>query len=366
VKLLCFSDIHLTNRNSKFKKTGGVSDLLLRQEKYIDHIVELADEKQVDAILFLGDWTDYPTLDPVTLTYSNRLVKHLTDHSDYSGCPVIFIEGNHCISDRGNKFTVVGATNELINHDSNTSFVYQPDFVSVGDVCFHCFPYSSDYPNLEAAIAATNDDLPVAALNIMLFHFPTVNAVLDNGLQSKKGVNLSAEITDNFDLIIGGDFHYHQQLINNENAYYVGAPFSLRFGEHCDRGTVIFDIDVETKEYELEFISNPHQFPIRKATYDEVMGMTDEELMNGVYRVLDLTDAQYLKLAALQEKCYKLDISRPKIKKHIEEKVGFSGVTNSSRDVLLVQSRLETTELNDTAKENVTKLFETIKGEIDE
>lgn len=361
MKLLCFSDLHLTNRNPKFKLSGGVSDLLLRQEKFVEWIVE--ESKNYDAIFFLGDWSDYATLDPVTQTYSNRLI-HKLGKADK---PVIFLEGNHCISDTKNQFTVLGAAAEFDFKQSEMYFITQNDVIDlkIGKeaVRLYCAPYRSDYRDIEyeiskASVKAAEEDF----LSILIFHFPSSNAVLDNGLESGKGVNLSAEITEGFDICIGGDFHKHQQLVNNDKAWYTGAPFDLNFGDHED-GRGAMSVELKDGEWIVEQIPQPHIFPILKIPADEILKLTEEELQNGVYKVSgEVTTEQRVQLQQLRKIAYKLDIGKPKLKNDsVAKDVEYMSVVSQKNDLRILQIRVSSDEYGAEEKQNILELFQDVE-----
>ncbi len=312
IKLLCFSDLHLTNRNPKFKITNGISDLLTRQSQFVHWLVDKYHEEEYDFLLFLGDWTDYPTLDPVTQTVSSELLARIIAETN-----CVLIEGNHCISDTKGLHTVLGAVKpyiEMLHEDESDNILVTSNsqiLSSDGMVAFHCFPYASNFPKLEAAIARANEELDTDIYNIMLFHFPTTNAVLDNQLQSKKGVALLDEIICNFDIVIGGDFHRPQQLLGAENAFYVGAPFDFNYGDHVEeRGAMSVEFDDEG-DIIVDMIENPFRPHIRKITAEEAIKLTKQELENNVYRVVgeDVDPDIRAQLQEMRETAYRMDLS---------------------------------------------------------
>jgi DNA repair exonuclease SbcCD nuclease subunit len=256
MKLGVFTDLHLSNSHSKFMlKEDGVSDLLEAQGEFVKYFVEQT--KDCEVLLFLGDYTDRATLDPVTQSYCNMTLKRLAE----SGKQVILIEGNHCLSDKGGLFTVLSAASMLSNFD-NLNFVTEEEHLRLSGVNFYCVPYRSDYKYIEKKIKSINDSLNKSEINVLLFHLPTINAVLDNGVPSKKGVNLSSEITGNFNICLGGDFHRPQQLVNNSKAYYVGAPFSMKYGDTFERG--FWKVTLDESGYEIDRIQNPFNYNIAK------------------------------------------------------------------------------------------------------
>lgn len=283
-KFLLFSDLHITNRNNRFRTDElGVSDLLRSQLLFVKWLSNIAVDREVDGILFLGDWTDYATLDPITLQYSNAMLQRLAD----TGLPVVLLEGNHCMDDKEGNWTVLGASSQIMN-ETKLRFVFKQDMLHLDEeVVFHCFPYRSDYDALEADISLRNQALVAIddKINIMLFHFPTVNALLDNGLKSFGGVNLSEEISSNFDVIIGGDFHKPQRLLNNEKAFYVGAPFDLKYNQEGPRKISI--LHVSKDDYRVENIKNPYNYPMRSVTLDQLDKM---DLANADQMIVKVTD----------------------------------------------------------------------------
>jgi len=370
IRLLAFADLHLSNRNSTFLFKGRVSDLLSAQEKYVEHVAHLARHHKVDAILFLGDWTDYPTMDTVTLTYNNRLVKLLSDLE----IPVIFIEGNHCIEDVELQYTVVSATAEMSDPDSQIYFVHQPHTVNltVGevDVQFHCFPFKSDYKALESEIAQKNSTIENdnKTCHVMLFHFPSVNAILDNGVNSIRGVNVAQEYINNFAVVLGGDFHKPQQLINTDRAYYVGAPFDLKHGEHLpERGTSLVNLTFESGEWkhELELIPNPHLIPIEKLSAEEFLSKSDEELSSGVYRVVgEIDDETSMLIKAKRKAAYRLDVAKTKkrVDKNAIKKAGVISQFGISNEIDIFKEIMIDKEVEEETAVRVGKLFEQIRG----
>lgn len=289
MKALIFGDVHITNKNPKYHRDDrGVSDLLLAQYEFFKWLKSLTGELSIDIIIFTGDLTDYPTMDPLTLTYCNKMLRELVD----TGVHLIFIEGNHCISDRARNFTVIGALSELISEE-NCHFVFQDEMVQIENHRFYCYPYHSDYGGLENKISSQNEKLDKEYNNIMLFHFPCSNAMLDNGIKSVKGVHLTDEIAGNFDMVWGGDYHTHQSIEGHHYAYYVGAPFDLKNGEHQLRAVVALDLD--TKGFER--IENPYNIKILDMTQEEFKDAPEDLIRTSVIRVTDSDELfeEYLK-----------------------------------------------------------------------
>jgi DNA repair exonuclease SbcCD nuclease subunit len=339
LKLLCFSDLHLTNKSPKFKIRDHVSDLLTHQCQFVDWIIQEYDRGGYDYLLFLGDWTDYPTLDPVVQTKSNELLGRLVKETR-----CVMIEGNHCISDAKGAFTVLGAAEAFLKGlDHSNAIVSQQKMVEFPNVRFWCYPYVSDYLALAEQIASDNANLDEQFVNVMLFHFPTTNAVLDNSLQSKKGVALTQDIISNFDIVIGGDFHRPQKLLLAERAYYVGAPFDFNYGDHVEKRGAMSVKLASNKEPVVEWIDNPFRVKIRKVTVDEVLSMGEKEIEEGIFRVVgetpDLKTMQ--QLSKLAKNSYKMDLSvKPADEFELSDSIRVIESIDPSRDAAMLENTL--------------------------
>lgn len=345
LRIITSSDDHLSNKNPKFKINNlGVSYLLSRQH---DLSVMIAEKLKQDFDLYIngGDLTDYANLDPITSTYTNKFIKNIVD----TGKPCIFLEGNHCINDTKNAFTVLGAISSLTDF-TNCRFVFQDEILMLDSnfkftddeessiVHIYCFPYFSDLKALSERIHKASLNTDSAKFNLMLFHFPCSNAFLDNGMAATRGLELSEKITEGFDLCLGGDYHKHQKLVNNDKAYYIGAPFDLKHGEHYDRGILDIKINLKDKKFKLGKILNPFILPIVDLTYEEILKMDNEQLSNCVVRVKDEIDNK--KKMILDSKTFhKLSIVNFKKEKSVDKKLDDikiikSNFSSSDRELL--------------------------------
>lgn len=272
MKILATSDLHLNDSNPKYKQIDGISDYLVRSYDLIDEMAQRLESYDDQCVfLFGGDWTDKETLSTQVQTYSNKCIRRICD----TGKPYLFIGGNHTTSDIQNRFTVLEAARQLVGDGNEFGFVSNFFYSNLRCDGFnlevHCFPYYNDHDLLLEKIRQANDDLDSDDFNLMVFHFAVKNALLDNGIEAPSGIELRPDDVSNFDLILGGDFHRHQQIF--EDAYYIGAPFDLKFGEHYQRSYLEIDID-GPDSYQLNHIDNEHQVNIRKMSVEEFFDET--------------------------------------------------------------------------------------------
>lgn len=311
MKAIVFSDLHLSNFKSKFKLNEyGVSDLLVRQMRFAHYLVEVAKKEGCDTMLFLGDFTDYEVLDPITLNYATDFISLLDGHFDN----LIWLEGNHCISDSANQNTVLSA---FVDCFKKSKFVIHPCSIGINGINFHCLPYLSDYDAAIEWIEQINDQCKDSRdKNILLFHFPTTNALLDNSIKSTKGLTFDKSIVGNFDLCLGGDFHRHQALMQTDNAYYVGSPFTLSYGEEPEKGFLVLSLD----DLSFKRVSNPFDVKQVKCKSLQVEGqlaaLSDQGIVSAdiILQVEDLSDAQFDHLSKRRDEFYALHLRKEKRK----------------------------------------------------
>lgn len=363
MKILAFADLHISNKNSKFRYSGRVNDLLAQQVKYVLHVCDLAESENVDAILFLGDWTDYPTLDTVTATYSNQMISFLINLRR----PIIFLEGNHCIEDSKLQYTVLTSAEQLVSQEAKAWFIANLEVVQIKQAMFYCVPYNSDYKKLEKDIldfnnlALENKERGVAKHHILLFHFPSTNAVLDNGVNSSNGVALTQDIIGNFDICLGGDFHKPQKLVGTQNAYYVGAPFDLNFGDHVeDRGTAIID----TEDNSIRWVPNPYAIDIRKVDANDFLEMDDEDIKGNIFKVVGEVSANDIeKMSYKKSLAYRVDMALAKKKPiQMSRQIKSAKYYSRGKEVEYIAQMLSDQQLNEETRKGVLELFNSVRG----
>lgn len=359
LKLLLFSDLHISNRNPKFKYTNGISDLLLRQQQFVDYVVEYSKNNSIDCILFLGDWTDYPNLDPITLFYSNNMLSSLIK----SEIDVFLLEGNHCLSFKDNSYSVLDASSQLVE-DSDIKFINNFEKFNFNGLGFYFVPYHSDYELVVEQINKFND---MAANDegesFLFFHLPTVNALLDNGIKSSNGIELTADMTSNFKKVFGGDFHRTQKLINNKKAMYVGAPFDLNFGDYQkDRGFIIYDTDKDKIIHE----KNPFKVDIQKIDLETLKNLSEEQLREGIYKIIgDFDIDEQNQISEIRNKAYKVDVSLSR-EKSVEkpENAEFLEVFDKSNDESVLRKYLKDNKFTTETTTRLVSLFKNVEKDL--
>lgn len=264
LKVAIFSDLHLQNQNKHYKTdTDGRGDLNRRQEQFIDHIASL----DCDIVLNLGDSTDEEIVDPFVLATLNHL---LLGPLSYKAL-VVHLEGNHCITDSGNVYSILSAYKDKISDNVRLTVDQANDIVldvAGKSIYIRSVPYIGDYEAMLNMITKPLDTT-YNDLSILVYHAPTVNALMDNGLPATKGLEFKPDDLDQFDLAIAGDFHRPQRfMVGDTPVYYCGAPFALTRGQNFRLGYRTLTV-YDDGSYELEDHDNPYAIYIRDVEFGE-------------------------------------------------------------------------------------------------
>jgi DNA repair exonuclease SbcCD nuclease subunit len=363
-KWLVTADWHFTNKNSKFRfNSEGVSDLLIAQYQFVEELAELLDRGDYDGLIMAGDGTDYATLDPVTATYLYKAIGRLIG----TGKHILLLEGNHCILDGAAVHTVVGAISPLTS--GKCYCVTSSELIEIEELGLRlwCEPYRSDYKEIEGRVNSINSSLDALWHNALVFHFPTTNAVLDNGVNSENGVNLSKEITDAFTVCLGGDFHRPQTLVGNEKAHYVGAPFDLKFNQEGHRGAVSVHFKSDGS-YSMERIDNKLNFRIVTMPSREAVELiqSGQDLSRFIVKVSDVPEEDERDIIeAARSGFYSLSVpSVRKFKKKKADSISSIESFSKDRDLSVFAVSIGAAEASEDVKNRALEIIKKCIGEL--
>jgi DNA repair exonuclease SbcCD nuclease subunit len=258
-----FSDLHLDNNNKYFRRRNdGKSDLLAAQEQFLTDLFDSAAYGEL--IVCAGDLTDDNLLDSYVFGAVMHFAKLVRRHGERGG-RVVLLEGNHCITDSKNVFSVVGGLSRMglealvcVNHPQTLMLEDCGKMVAIRAV-----PYMDDH---KAMLDAMAEPIPGYEIpKLLFFHAAVRNALLDNGFPNDRGIELTAREVSQYDTIIGGDFHRHQCFdVAGKQVYYCGAPFTLKGGQEYKKGYMsVVDKTCEFHECVLDY-------PIITRRYDEL------------------------------------------------------------------------------------------------
>lgn len=223
MRILCISDIHMSNRLPYAKPgPGGVTDRLQDQLDMWRRVHESVLENRVDATFVLGDLFDKSTVDAVTLTHT---IGALAD----TPVPLYVLPGNHDAIDpvRGGRYTPEAFAE--MGHARIRYLSGSPgDMLSHGDLRFWPVRYM-DLEATRAALDAARDGMKRSRVKteVLLLHCSILGCkhfgwTCDDGLEP-------SELTG-WDMVLSGHFHEHQ-VFNDGAGMYLGAPMHHRFDD---------------------------------------------------------------------------------------------------------------------------------------
>jgi hypothetical protein len=286
LRLVLFSDLHLTNDNKHYRKDpDGRSHLLKAQEDFLSLIQEELESQLHVYGVFLGDLTDKDLIDPYVLrvlTYFNGFLD-----SDRNSWTLHALEGNHGIRDSQNEYSIIGAMTGYGGHCKPKIAV---DAKGLGgtEIRKYFQPYYA-IQDMQKDLEAL--DTGSDGVRLLFVHAPIKNALMDNGLPAPRGLDITEEIAAKFDAIFAGDFHRPQEfMVGNTKVTYVGAPFALTRGQTFNKRYLIVDITVDGQDKEIVVTEkeNPYAYNIIDVPYEDLDTIKDSSLERTILYIHDI------------------------------------------------------------------------------
>ena len=302
MRFLHTADLHIG------KRVRGFS-LKEEQERALEHIVRIACEKRVDAIVVAGDIYDKP----VPPTWALGALEHFLEQATDAGITVIMIAGNHDSAERlafGARF--MSAERVCIAQP----FSGEPQFIDMdsatGAARFHLIPFvrpvhvRAAYPNEAESIASYTDALACAAhhqplrsdaANVLVAHQFVVDGetkpetcesetIVVGGLDS-----VEARVFDAFDYVALGHIHGPQR-VRRDTVRYSGSLYPYSFSEagrqkHVD----IVDID-ESGNAQVTSVPLPEERTLRevRCTFEDLRAAAQTDAHADDYLHITLED----------------------------------------------------------------------------
>lgn len=221
-----------------------------------DQATKLANEYDAHLIIFNGDrfLSRNPSSSVRAAADRKMLLKVSTGTRR-----VVCITGNH---DRETKNAHSGHSMMNLQLFNNNNLVVLDErvrhrlIVDGVKLDIHAVPADQSLDTTPFTFDATTD------INICLFHNLVIGSWLQNGIKSPYGLDPKLLDLVEFDLVLGGDNHVHQQLdFKNNIGYYIGAPCQHNWGDvGQQRGFVTFSIvsDGTGSVVDVSFVPSIH------------------------------------------------------------------------------------------------------------
>jgi len=293
MKIIHTSDWHL-----------GISlhnaSLAEEQKYFIDYLVNVVKEQNIDAVIIAGDVFDHSVSSAEAITLYNYAVTKLCNEI---GIPVIISAGNH------DGATRLASCNELLKKAGlyiNGKLSNEIKAVELGNLNIYPLPYfnidevKALYP--DEKVISYSDAMNSVIKNIKLSFQPGKNNILmchcfvSGSILSESdrtamvgGTSVvSADVFDGFDYVAMG--HLHKAQNRGYNIRYSGSPLKYSFSESTNTKTItILDIGDEIKFEELEVVPL-RETRVIKGTFDEVLAVAQKDTHKNDYIKIEITD----------------------------------------------------------------------------
>lgn len=275
MKLAHLSDLHLGKRLNGFP-------LLDDQEYILEEIIDICDDKNIDAVIIAGDIYDKSVPPAEAVKLFDKFITELSERN----LSTFIISGNHDSAER-----IAFGSRIMQAKKFYFSPVYNGELTSAavtdefGKVNFYLLPFVkpavvrnifnndiNDYTDaVRTAIANTSIDF--SERNVLIAHqFVTGALRSDSEINPVGGLdNVDISVFDNFDYTALGHIHSPQSM--SDKVRYCGSPLKYSFSE-ADHNKSVTIIELKEKGNidisEVPLIPK-HDLRILTGSYDELM-----------------------------------------------------------------------------------------------
>lgn len=243
MRAIVFSDGHIGVYPEGYTDaTTGLNTRLLDTLNVWDWVLETAQAKQADLVIFGGD--RFKPHNPPA--WMRDLADERMRRFAEAGMPLACLLGNHDQYDKSGRWTSYGGVRVFMS--SEVYLFTEPGTLDVTGARFHFLPYGSKDQSLE--LSKTDP-------NIVIFH-DDVKGVSQYGRMIAQN-GLPQEVLDRpeYDLVLGGHVHLRQELpFHHVPAIHIGTPLErIEDGDQGEKGALL--IETTSEGAQLEFIRSP-------------------------------------------------------------------------------------------------------------
>lgn len=245
MKLLLFSDLHMCPRASIISKWGTKYSARLENcIATVNWLERLAEEKNCDYVINLGDFFDRPDLTSDTITACNDL--------EWSNIMHYSIVGNH---DASTSSLVFNSVNSFLS--DRHVIITEPHVLPLDDcdICFLPYVVECDRRPLSEYFKNLDPNKP----RVILSH-NDISGIQMGPVISKTGFSIE-EIEANCDLFFNGHIHEGKEI--TQKIINIGNTTGVNFSEQAllySHNVIILD----TKDLSFTYVENPHAYNFYK------------------------------------------------------------------------------------------------------
>ena len=194
---------------------------LHRCELMLKHLLEVAHNEKVDAVLHLGDVKD--AFNPVDVNVTNFMVRATRKITKIA--PFHVLLGNHDHTSTSDE----SASCMPVLRAAGALTYEKPTWVQFKSTWVYFVPYYRDRKVLLDHLTVKDSLIP--GQKLLAFHAEINGCKMSRhvGAEGKGGIPIEGLWPDDYALCLGGHIHYQQKCA--DNVWYVGSPFQQNWGE---------------------------------------------------------------------------------------------------------------------------------------
>lgn len=261
------------------KKLNGY-DLLADQKYILEQILQVAKDKQVDALVIAGDLYDrsVPAVDAVELFNQTIVEMNLNNQ-----LPILAISGNH---DSGVRLEAGSPWFAQTKFHLHTRLAQAFVPVEMADVQFYLLPYfepfearlyfEEDLKTIKAAMQRVVEEMkktfdPMKKQVLISHFFVAGSSRTDSEIQIEVGGldGVPADLLTDFSYVALGHLH-NKDALQEKNSQYSGAPLKFSVSE-ANQQKGVFLVDTETDTREFIPLTPLHELKVITASFQELL-----------------------------------------------------------------------------------------------
>lgn len=237
MKILIYSDVHISKTSSILPTTCGDSKYSYRQKMIIDtgnYIANLADEYRPDMIINLGDTFDQHTITSYDIDTASEFFKCFRTFN----IPHLVLVGNHEMVN--SNFNAI----QLLSNITNITVISKPCSISANNIMAMYGKEANLYDVKLAFLpyCEYTDILTFPEGDFLFSHLDIQGATIRGNIKMEEGVD-SSILKENYKLVFNG--HIHKSSLYG-NVVNVGSVTTHSFADDNDNVPQCYIFDTET------------------------------------------------------------------------------------------------------------------------
>lgn len=269
-------------------KEGLTQKRRLEQRQVLKKVIEYIKQNKIELLFIAGDFYEQEYIRKTTIDYINNLFKQIPETK------ILIAPGNHDPLIKNSYYKEYNWSENVYIFDS------QINKINIENINIYGYGFEDFYVK-DSGIEQINID-EKEKINILITH-ASLDSSKSEDMQYNAVKTLNLEKLG-FDYIALGHIH-KSNYKTNKKIVYPGSAVSLGFDELGEHGMIVGDIDLESKNIEIEFIKlDGTEFAEKEINVEEIF--SEEELIEKINN-LNLEEKNLYKIILIGKRNYNID-----------------------------------------------------------